>query len=80
VAAAGRKVFVASDDIGARDRFLDWPGAHKHIHHPETSMDLREQLDTATRLERRTFLAQSSRAAAALAAGSLFGRGAFAAD
>jgi ABC-type branched-subunit amino acid transport system substrate-binding protein len=43
-------------------------------------MDLREQLDTATRLERRTFLAQSSRAAAALAAGSLFGRGACGAD
>jgi ABC-type branched-subunit amino acid transport system substrate-binding protein len=43
-------------------------------------MDLREQLDAGTRIDRRTLLAHSSRAAIALAAGSLFGRHAFAAD
>jgi branched-chain amino acid transport system substrate-binding protein len=44
-------------------------------------MDSRDlQFDAARRIDRRTLLAQTSRAAVALGAGSLFGRGAFAAD
>jgi ABC-type branched-subunit amino acid transport system substrate-binding protein len=43
-------------------------------------MDLREKLDAVPRIDRRTLLAHSSRAAFALAAGSLFGPRAFAAD
>jgi ABC-type branched-subunit amino acid transport system substrate-binding protein len=47
---------------------------------PETTMDLRDPLDATTRIDRRTLLAQTSRATIALSTGALFGRGAHAQD